>query len=77
MLLLGGSASRFLPSHLLKALGGIRGLAPSGFRPPYTQGSASEHINFTFQAIEDIRRDEARIKVSLRRVSRSDPPADQ
>ena len=45
--------------------------------PKLAEKTASEHINFTFQTIEDIRRDEARIEVSLRRVSRSDLLADQ
>lgn len=40
--------------------------------PKAAEKAASDHINFTFQTIEDIRRDEARIEVSLRRVSRSD-----
>jgi GntR family transcriptional repressor for pyruvate dehydrogenase complex len=34
--------------------------------------AAADHINFTFQTIEDIRRDENRMEASLRRISRSD-----
>jgi len=45
--------------------------------PKLAEKAASEHIHFTFQTIEDIRRDEARIEVSLRRISRSDLLADQ
>jgi len=40
--------------------------------PKAAEKAASDHINFTFQTIEDIRRDEARIEASLRRISRSD-----
>ena len=40
--------------------------------PKAAEKAASDHINFTFQTIEAIRRDEARIEVSLRRISRSD-----
>ena len=45
--------------------------------PKAAEKAASDHIHFTFQTIEDIRRDEARIEVSLRRVSRSDLLAHQ
>ena len=34
--------------------------------------AASDHMKYTFETIEEIRRDEARVEVSLRRVSRSD-----
>lgn len=44
--------------------------------PKAAEKAASDHINFTANTIEDIRRDEARIEVSLRRVSRSDLLAD-
>lgn len=40
--------------------------------PRAAEKAASEHINFTFETIEEIRRDEARIEVSLRRISRAD-----
>ena len=40
------------------------------------EAAASDHISFTSSTIEEIRRDEARIEVSLRRVSRSDLLAD-
>ncbi len=40
--------------------------------PKAAEKAASDHIGFTFQTIEDIRRDEARVEVSLRRVSRAD-----
>jgi GntR family transcriptional repressor for pyruvate dehydrogenase complex len=40
--------------------------------PKATEKAAFAHINYTFQTIEDIRRDEERAEVSLRRVSRSD-----
>ena len=45
--------------------------------PKLAEKAASEHINFTFQTIEEIRRDEERVEVSLRRVSRSDLLAEQ
>jgi GntR family transcriptional repressor for pyruvate dehydrogenase complex len=40
--------------------------------PKAAEKAASDHISFTFETIEDIRRDEARIEVSLRRISRAD-----
>jgi GntR family transcriptional regulator, transcriptional repressor for pyruvate dehydrogenase complex len=40
--------------------------------PKVAASAASDHINYTFETIEEIRRDEARIEVSLRRVSRAD-----
>ena len=40
--------------------------------PNAAEKAASDHVNFTFQTIEDIRRDEARAEASLRRISRSD-----
>ncbi len=40
--------------------------------PKAAEKAASDHISFTFETIEDIRRDEARIEVSLRRISRDD-----
>jgi len=47
-----------------------------GRNPKAAETAASDHINFTFQTIEDIRRDEARVEASLRRISRSDLLAD-
>jgi GntR family transcriptional repressor for pyruvate dehydrogenase complex len=44
--------------------------------PRAAEAAASDHIGFTSSTIEEIRRDEARIEVSLRRVSRSDLLAD-
>jgi len=44
--------------------------------PKAAEKAASDHIHFTFQTIEEIRRDQARIEVSLRRVSRTDLLAD-
>jgi GntR family transcriptional repressor for pyruvate dehydrogenase complex len=55
-----------LKQHLAIAKDILRG------DPKAAEKSASDHINFTFQTIEDIRRDEERVEVSLRRVSRSD-----
>jgi GntR family transcriptional repressor for pyruvate dehydrogenase complex len=40
--------------------------------PKAAEKAASDHIKFTFQKIEEIRRDEEWIEVSVRRVSRSD-----
>ncbi len=40
--------------------------------PRLAEKAASEHINYTFKTVEEIRRDEDRIEASLRRVSRSD-----
>lgn len=44
--------------------------------PKAAEKAASLHINYTFQTIEAIRRDEERTEVSLRRISRSDLLAD-
>jgi GntR family transcriptional repressor for pyruvate dehydrogenase complex len=60
-----------LRQHLSIADGILRG------DPKSSEKAASDHIHFTFQTIEEIRRDEERIEVSLRRVSRSDLLADQ
>jgi GntR family transcriptional repressor for pyruvate dehydrogenase complex len=59
-----------LKQHLAIAAEILRG------DPKAAEKAASDHINFTFQTIEDIRRDEERVEVSLRRVSRSDLLAD-
>jgi GntR family transcriptional repressor for pyruvate dehydrogenase complex len=40
------------------------------------EAAASEHIRFTFETVEDIRRDELRLETSLNRVKRSDLLAD-
>jgi len=40
--------------------------------PKRAEAAASEHIRFTFETIEEIRRDEERVEVSLRRISRSE-----
>ncbi|MFY9955325.1 FCD domain-containing protein [Bradyrhizobium sp.] len=65
-----GVRDQLLKQHLVIAKEILRG------DPKAAEKAASEHINFTFQTIEDIRRDEERVEVSLRRVSRSDLLAD-
>lgn len=40
--------------------------------PKAAEKAASDHISYTFETIEDIRRDEARIEASMRRISRAD-----
>ena len=40
--------------------------------PKTAEKSAAAHITFTFETLEEIRRDSERVEVSLRRVSRSD-----
>lgn len=65
-----GVRDQLLKQHLAIADAVLRG------NPKAAQKAASDHINFTFETIEEIRRDEARIEVSLRRVSRSDLLAD-
>ena len=61
-----GVRDQLLKQHLAIAKEILRGDSKAA------EKAASEHINFTFQTIEDIRRDEERVEVSLRRVSRSD-----
>lgn len=65
-----GVREQLLKQHLAIAAGVLKG------DPRAAEKAASDHINFTFQTIEDIRRDEERVEVSLRRVSRSDLLAD-
>lgn len=65
-----GVRDQLLKQHLAIADAILRG------DPKVAEKAASDHIHFTFQTIEEIRRDEARIEVSLRRVSRSDLLAD-
>ena len=61
-----GVRDQLLKQHLAIAKEILRG------HPEAAEKAASDHINFTFQTIEDIRRDEERVEVSLRRVSRYD-----
>ena len=61
-----GVREQLLKQHLLIASEIIKG------DPRAAEKAASDHINYTFQTIEDIRRDQERAEVSLRRVSRSD-----
>lgn len=65
-----GVREQLLKQHLSIASEIIKG------DPKAAEKAASDHINYTFQTIEDIRRDEERAEVSLRRVSRSDLLAD-
>ena len=65
-----GVRHQLLKQHLAIAAEILRG------DPKAAEKAASDHIHFTFQTIEDIRRDEERVEVSLRRVSRSDLLAD-
>lgn len=44
--------------------------------PKTTERVAAAHISYTFETLEEIRRDGERVEVSLRRVSRSDLLAD-
>jgi len=61
-----GVRGQLLEQHLAIADAILRG------DPKAAEKAASDHMQFTFQTIEEIRRDEERIEVSLRRVSRSD-----
>lgn len=61
-----GVREQLLKQHLAIADAIVRG------DPRAAEREAADHISFTFETIEEIRRDEARIEVSLRRVSRSD-----
>lgn len=61
-----GVRDQLLKQHLAIAEAMLRG------DPKAAEKAASDHINYTFQTIEEIRRDEERVEVSLRRVSRSD-----
>jgi len=61
-----GVRDQLLKQHLAIADAILEG------NPKAAEKAASDHVNFTFQTIEDIRRDEARAEASLRRISRSD-----
>lgn len=61
-----GVREQLLKQHLAIADAILKG------DPKSAEKTATEHIEFTFETLEDIRRDEERIEVSLRRVSRSD-----
>ncbi len=61
-----GVRDQLLEQHLAIAKAILQG------NPRAAEKAASDHISFTFETIEDIRRDEARIEVSLRRISRAD-----
>lgn len=61
-----GVRDQLLEQHLAIAGAILQG------NPKAAEKAASDHIAFTFETIEEIRRDEARIEVSLRRISRAD-----
>ncbi|MGO9741044.1 MAG: FCD domain-containing protein [Roseiarcus sp.] len=61
-----GVRERLLEQHMEIAEAVLRG------DPAVAEKAARGHINFTFQTIEDIRRDENRTEAALRRISRSD-----
>ncbi len=60
-----GVRGQLLKQHLAIADAILQG------NPKAAEKAASDHIDFTFQTIEDIQRDEARVEASLRRISRS------
>ena len=60
-----GVREQLLKQHLAIADAILRG------DPKAAEKAASDHINFTFQTIEAIRRDETRTEAALRRISRS------
>ena len=61
-----GVREQLLQQHLAIADAVLRG------DPKAAEKAASLHINYTFQTLEAIHRDEERTEVSLRRISRSD-----
>ena len=60
-----GVREQLLKQHLAIADAILRG------DPKAAEKAASDHINFTFETIEAIRRDETRMEAALRRISRS------
>jgi GntR family transcriptional repressor for pyruvate dehydrogenase complex len=65
-----GVRDELLQQHL--ALAG----AIAGGKVKEAEAAAAEHIRFTFETVEEIRRDELRLETSLNRVNRSDLLAD-
>lgn len=61
-----GVRDQLLKQHLAIAEAILQG------NPKAAEKAASDHISFTFETIEEIRRDEARIEASMRRISRAD-----
>jgi GntR family transcriptional repressor for pyruvate dehydrogenase complex len=61
-----GTRPRLLDQHLAIAEAVLSGDVERAAR------AADEHVRFTFETIEDIRRDKERLEVSLRRLERSD-----
>jgi GntR family transcriptional repressor for pyruvate dehydrogenase complex len=45
-------------------------------KPREAEVAAAQHIRFTFETVEEIRRDELRLETSLSRVNRRDLIAD-
>jgi GntR family transcriptional regulator, transcriptional repressor for pyruvate dehydrogenase complex len=65
-----GVRDQLLEQHLAIAEAVIAG------RPKEAESAAAEHIRFTFETVEEIRRDSLRLETSLSRINRSDLLAD-
>ena len=65
-----GVLDELLQQHLALAS------AIAGGKVKEAEAAAAEHIRFTFETVEEIRRDELRLETSLNRVNRSDLLAD-
>lgn len=61
-----GVRDQLLEQHLALAQAVIAG------KPKDAEAAAAEHIRFTFETVEDIRRDSLRLETSLSRVNRND-----
>jgi GntR family transcriptional repressor for pyruvate dehydrogenase complex len=61
-----GVRDQLLQQHLALVEAVIAGKAREA------EAAAAEHIRFTFETVEEIRRDSARLETSLSRVNRSD-----
>jgi GntR family transcriptional repressor for pyruvate dehydrogenase complex len=61
-----GVRDRLLEQHIALAEAVIAG------RPKDAEAAAAEHIRFTFETVEEIRRDSLRLETSLSRVNRGD-----
>jgi GntR family transcriptional repressor for pyruvate dehydrogenase complex len=61
-----GVRDQLLEQHLAIARAVIAG------KPKDAEAAAAEHIRFTFETVEEIRRDTARLETSLSRVNRND-----
>ncbi len=61
-----GVRDQLLQQHLALAEAVVAGKAKEA------EAAAAEHIRFTFETVEEIRRDSARLETSLSRVNRSD-----